>query len=115
MAGAKHACDPREAELNGILEGTRDLVILYDPGIRVLFFNSAAERIYRELLGVQLELGLCTYDLFAPEHRAYWDGINARVLGGESFTEELTLPARDGAPRTYEVDYHPTFRGSEVV
>jgi len=104
-----------ESDLASILECTRDLVIRYDREVRILFFNSAADRIYRELLGVSLRIGLCTYDLFTPEQRVYWDRINARVLGGESFTEELTIADQNGVARTYEVDYHPTSRGSDVV
>jgi PAS domain S-box-containing protein len=116
MAGSDAASAPGvESDLAGILECTRDLVIRYDRGIRILFFNSAAERIYRELLGVSLEIGLCTYELFAPHHRPYWDSVNARVLSGETFTEELTLPDQNGVSRTYEVDYHPTRRGDDVV
>ncbi|HVJ20882.1 MAG TPA: ATP-binding protein [Polyangiaceae bacterium] len=116
MASAdESAAVSAEAELASILESSRDLVIRYDRDIRIRFFNSAAARIYRELLGVELWIGLCTYDLFSPEQRVYWDGINARVLGGETFTEELTIPDQQGAQRTYEVDYHPTRRGSETV
>jgi len=107
--------DAAESELLGILQCTRDLVIRYDSQIRILFFNHAAERIYRELLGVTLELGLCTYDLFSPEQRLYWDGINQRVLSGESFTEELQISDQAGALRTYEVDYRPTRRDGAVV
>lgn len=116
MAGgdlADSACG--ESDLASILECARDLVIRYDRDIRVLFFNGAAARVYRELLGVSLRVGLRTYDLFASEQRSYWDKINERVLGGESFTEEFSLPDRDGLLRTYEVDYHPTRRGGEVV
>ncbi len=115
MSIGESATVPTESDLASILECSRDLIIRYDRDIRILFFNSAAVRIYRELLGVDLRLGLCTYELFAPESRAYWDVINARVLGGEAFTEECMLPDKSGIPHTYEIDYHPTRQGGEIV
>lgn len=102
------------ADLRSILEDTQDLVIRYSRDVKVQFFNAAADRVYREFLGVTLRVGVCTYDVFPPEHRPYWDRINARVLAGESFTSEFELNLPNGRTAVFETAYHPTWKDGEV-
>jgi signal transduction histidine kinase len=100
--------------LEGLLDNTDDLIAAYDRDIRLLEFNQACARAYREVLGIELRVGLRTLDLFPPAMRPFWESANARALSGEVFSIEFDVPAPDGA-RTFESSYTPIREHDAVV
>ena len=111
---AKEHAEESEINLKAILSSTNDIIATYDLNICFLTFNKACSNIYRELFGIEIYLGLCTLDLFPESMRAFWVLNNSRVLAGETFATEFSLPTANGE-RFFEQYYNPIDIDGKVV
>ena len=115
-AAAEHPAHHREAEealqkerdlLNGIIEGSSDLIAALDVDFRYLAFNRAYQAEFKRLFGCDIRIGarlagcLCRTSADRQCAMEMWE----RALGGEEFTvtHELGDPGR--ARRHYEMRF----------
>jgi len=83
-----------EGKLSSVVESTDDLVVSLDPQGHLLTANAAARRLYRELLGKELQPGQPVFAHATPELMAAWEPRLAQVLQGQRvrFEEEYRWP-----------------------
>ncbi len=83
--------------LNGILEGTHDIVSALDRDFRFVAFNSALKRVYAEAFGVDLAEGARLTDVLADHPEELAQRLSA--LGSALRGEEWRATWRVGKPR----------------
>ena len=93
------------SRLNGIIDGSRDLIAAWDPQCRLIACNAAFKSEMRSAWGAEVELGagpeawLATYPSEQQRLMSQWQ----RPLAGENFiVEEQTMEGR-----WFETSYYP--------
>jgi PAS domain S-box-containing protein len=104
-----------EANLQAIVDNTNDIIASYDRDFRLLVFNEACRDVFFRFTGVELRLGMTTYDLFPKEQQNFWIANNARVLTGKPFSAQFSMSWADGTKRFYESFFNPIRRDNEIV
>jgi PAS domain S-box-containing protein len=112
---AELALRESEADLQAILANTTDIIASYDREVRLVAYNQACREAYRRLLGIEIQPGLRTLDLFPESQRGFWVANNTRALAGESFSVEFELPSSADGPAVFESSFHPIRQGTEVL
>jgi PAS domain S-box-containing protein len=85
----KEACMRQAVDLlEGITEGTRDLIAALDADFRFTAFNKAYKKVFHRLFGVELQIGSSMVEALAhlPDQREQAMGWWRRALAGEAFT-----------------------------
>ena len=105
------------AEFTALMENTDDFILISDENGVPRRFNSAYARIMREVLGIRMKPGIQPHKLLEdPESVAFWDGLHRRVLDGESFRAEFSVPFGDsGEVRHFECSFYPIREGNTVA
>jgi PAS domain S-box-containing protein len=95
--------------LNGILEGTHDLVSAVDLHFRFVAFNQALKDEYKKGFGVDLVHGIKISDLLAehPEALARRLALLGRAFRGEAARDTWTMEPGSGGSRWYDVQASP--------
>lgn len=95
--------------LNGIIDGTPDMIAAVDSEYRILLYNRAFQQECADLLGNRVHVGMTLDDLFAGH-----DGVGgtlrgdwARALDGDSFTSEYTFASSDRRSRVFQTSFSP--------
>ena len=96
-----------EASLKAILDAIPDIVVARDLDCRVTYFNRGFSDAVQRLWGVEAHVGLNTVALHTPELRAYWQGIIARVLQGDTHRERFEWKYSEEETRHYELMMAP--------
>jgi PAS domain S-box-containing protein len=100
--------------LEGITEGTEDLIAAQDPGFHFILFNRAFREEFKRIFGTDIEVGSSMIEALAhlPEDRKKAMKLWGRALKGESFTaiQEMGDPGLER--NVYEMRYSP-LRGAE--
>ncbi len=104
-----------EANLQAIMANTTDIIASYDRERRLVAYNQACSNVFRELFGVDIHPGFRIIDALPETMREFWNEHYARVLVGESFSNEFELLSADGVRRVFESSYHPMRHGGEIV
>jgi len=97
------------ARLNGIIDGSPDLIAALDIDYRYLAFNDAFEREFKEIFGKQIHLGMSIFEALAhlPEEMENTVALWTRALSGESFTLSSEFGAASLQRKTYELSFSP--------
>jgi len=95
---AEDALRESEARLRTIIESEPDCVKLVDAQGRLLEMNPAGLAII-EAASIELVRGRSVIDIIAPEHRAAYAELLARVFAGESRTLEFEIIGLKGGRR----------------
>ena len=112
---AEEALRVSEANMQALIENTEDIIALYDRDMRLLVYNTACSRLYRELFGIEVYPGLCPLDAVPEPRRNTWIKNNTRALAGQSFSKEYSILTIDNQKRSFEIFYNPIRKGSDVV
>ena len=102
------------SKLNGIIEGTTDLISAIDPDYNFISFNKAYKEDVKRLFGADIEIGtnlLAMMEDFPEEReksKAFWE----KALLGERFTASERYVDQKDKPYFYDVTYNP-LRDSE--
>lgn len=107
--------DMAHSLLKSLIECSNDFILISDKMGRPLFFNNAYKELMKMALGIEMKPGLVPHKLLrSPEAIAWWDGLHARVLGGDSFKVEYSHEFDNGMIRHFELSYTPVINESEV-
>jgi len=85
-----------EANLRSVFENTDLAIVLYDPDLLMISFNTTAAMKTRRLLGKELEVGHSAFEYFREER---WDMVKdvlKRIKQGEVISYELKYHMLDG-------------------
>lgn len=95
--------------LEGITEGTQDLIAAQDADFRYIAFNKAYQQEFKRVFGADIEIGTSMSEALAhlPEEREKAMALWGRALRGEAFmaTEELGDPRRER--KVFEIRFNP--------
>lgn len=95
--------------LEGITEGTQDLIAALDADFRYTLFNSAYKEEFKRVFGTDIEIGASMAEALShlPEDRKKAMELWGRALRGETFTatEELGDPQRER--KVFEIRFNP--------
>lgn len=98
--------------IRALLDNNQDSIMAYDSQLRLMLFNTAAVRRFREVNNIQLQVGHTVDDLLPPDKRAFFLPLLQRVLGGEvvQFESRMELPNADTGEleeRFFDIIYTP--------
>ncbi|MGV3483802.1 MAG: PAS domain S-box protein, partial [Planctomycetaceae bacterium] len=103
--------------LEGIAEGTEELIAAIDPQFRFSLVNHAYQREFRRVFGTEAVVGSGLLELLShlPDDQARAKDLWGRALAGESFTvtAEFGDPTRER--RTFDLRFYPIFDDSARV
>ncbi|HRX84019.1 MAG TPA: PAS domain-containing protein [Phycisphaerae bacterium] len=99
------------ALIEGITQGTEDLIAAEDGDFRFIFFNEAYRREFKELWGRDVEVGSSMLELLAPwpEEQEKARRLWARALRGESFSVTTEFGRTDQEKQIYDLRYNPVY------
>ncbi|MFP4143763.1 MAG: PAS domain S-box protein [Phycisphaeraceae bacterium] len=97
------------ALLEGITEGTKDLIAAEDSEFRFQYFNNAYCEEFRKLWGREPELGESMLDLLAPwpEEQRKAAEMWGRALAGESFSVTARFGPSEADQQVYDLRFSP--------
>lgn len=95
--------------IEGITEGTHDMIAAEDAEFRYLYFNDAYRREFRRLWGRDIEVGVSMIEAMAPwpEEQARARALWSRALLGETFTEIVEFGPSPDVREVYELRFNP--------
>ena len=101
----KHA----NARLNGIIDGSPDLIAAVDNDFRYIAFNDAFEREFEKIFGRNIHLGSSLFEALAhlPEEMENSIALWTRALEGESFTLTSEFGSASPQRNAYELSFSP--------
>jgi PAS domain S-box-containing protein len=104
---ADHELQLANSRLNGILEGTQDIIAALDLDFRFIVFNSAFQREFQHIFDKQVAVGMSLMEVLAhlPEEQAKAVDIWRRALQGEEFTIIAEFGDERLARNYYEITY----------
>jgi signal transduction histidine kinase/CheY-like chemotaxis protein len=99
------------ALIQGITQGTDDLIAAEDSEFRYIFFNDAYEKEFRRLWGTDLEPGMSMLELLAPwpEERDKAKELWQRALSGESFSITADFGQSEARREVYDLRFNPIY------
>jgi PAS domain S-box-containing protein len=95
--------------IQGITQGTEDLIAAEDKEFRYIYFNDAYRREFKKLWGQEITIGTSMVEAMAPwpdeqkKARDLWQ----RALNGESFKISLEFGPLERERQTYELQFNP--------
>ncbi|WP_017715713.1 PAS domain S-box protein [Kamptonema formosum] len=97
--------------LNGIIEGSNNLIAALDRDFRFIAFNSAYKQEFEKIFGKPIERGMSLADTLThlPEERAKALDIWNRALRGEEFTVIEEFGSEGLERNCYEITYSSIF------
>ncbi|MGK2945310.1 MAG: PAS domain S-box protein [Desulfuromonadales bacterium] len=106
------------ALLEGITNGTEDIIAAQDPDFRFIFFNEAYRLECKKLWGREPEIGMSTIAVMAPwpeEQRKARD-LWSRALNGETFSITMDFGQPGQERQTYDFLFNPIYdsRGQQI-
>ncbi|NJK90157.1 MAG: PAS domain S-box protein [Myxococcales bacterium] len=104
--------------LEGITEGTEDLIAAEDTCFRYTYFNRPYQREFTKLWGIDLTLGADMVQALAPwpEQQQRAKELWSRALSGESFRVETEFGPSPEESRSYDLRFSPIRdEGGEVI
>ncbi len=104
-----------EALLRSVLETTPDIIVARDLNSQVTYFNQGFVDIAQKLWGVTVHVGLNTLVLYSPELQLYWEKIIARVLEGDTHTEQFEWKYSEEESRHYELMMMPIVEEGQII
>ncbi|MFD2230358.1 EAL domain-containing protein [Alkalimarinus sediminis] len=93
--------------LAGVLEGTEDLVLALDNDLRIITFNSAYQKQFKEIFGFTIKVGDMLPELLksCPNERRIYQRLWERALERDNFCVEMPLAQREEDLPIYEVRF----------
>ncbi|NNF00700.1 MAG: PAS domain S-box protein, partial [Pyrinomonadaceae bacterium] len=97
------------SKLNGIIEGTTDLISAIDSDYNFISFNEAYKDDVKRLFGAEIEIGTNLLEMMEdfPEEGEKSKALWERALSGERFTASERFLDQNDKPFFYEVTYNP--------
>ncbi|MBS4095725.1 MAG: GAF domain-containing protein [Sulfuricella sp.] len=101
------------ARLNGIIDGSPDLIAALDLDYRFIACNDAFENDFKKIFGKPTRIGMSLFEALAhlPDEMERSLALWQRALSGESFTIESEFGAASLQRRAYELSYSPIREG----
>ncbi len=106
------------ARLNGIIDGSPDLIAALDTDYRLLAFNDTYEREFEKIFGRKIHLGMSLFEALAhlPEEMENTVALWTRALNGESFTLSSEFGSASLQRKIYELSFSPIKDdGGEII
>lgn len=102
------------ALLEGIAQGTADMIAAEDCEFRFLFFNEAYKREFKKLWGQEIEVGTSMIEALAPwpEDQRKKTEIWSRALNGETFNITMEFGPTGSQRHIYDVRFAPVLDAS---
>ncbi len=108
--------DEKDNLLHTILDGTEFRYIAYNLDLEIIQFNSSAQKVHKEELGIDLEIGKKVNEIFSDEDFVdRYDNYYKGVLKGEKFNKELCLLEADGSSRYLEWNFYPLLDSQDNI
>lgn len=104
----------KQANLDVVLENTRDAVWSVDRYYRILTLNSVFRTQFLLAYGVELEVGRIITDYLPVAERSLWIDSYDRALQGESFTLEQHFHIADTLVEV-EFSFNPVIAGEDKI
>lgn len=97
------------ARLNGIIDGSPDLIAALDVDYRFIACNDAFEKDFERIFGRRVQVGISLFEALGhlPEEMERSLALWQRALSGESFTIESEFGATSLQRRVYELSFSP--------
>lgn len=97
------------ALLEGIAQGTADLIAAEDSEFRFLFFNEAYKREFKKLWGQDIEIGMSMVNALGPwpEDQRKKKDIWSRALNGETFNITMEFGPIQEERHIYDLRFAP--------
>jgi PAS domain S-box-containing protein len=97
------------ARLNGIIDGSPDLIAALDIDYRFLAYNDTYETAFEKMFGKKIHLGMSLFEALAhlPEEMENSLALWTRTLEGESFTLSSEFGSASLQRNPYELSYSP--------
>lgn len=97
------------ALIEGVTEGTEELIAAEDSNYRYTYFNDAYYREFKKLWGQDIEVGTDMVAALAPwpEEQRKARELWGRALAGESFSVEMAFGPSTEATRVYDLRFYP--------
>jgi PAS domain S-box-containing protein len=97
------------ALIEGITQGTDDMIAAEDVEFRYTYFNDAYRREFQRLWGREPEIGMSMIDAMAawPEEQRKAREQWARALSGESFSVTMAFGPSERETQIYDVRFNP--------
>jgi PAS domain S-box-containing protein len=95
--------------LEGITQGTGDLIAAKDTNFRLMFFNEAFREVAKRIHGLDIELGQNTIESLShnPQDQERLRNLWNRAYSGEAFTILQELGDPDRSREIYEIRFNP--------
>jgi len=105
----------KTAQMESILNNTSDFILLGDKDCKPVYYNSAYRQMMEAALGLEVKQGDPPHThLNSKKEKAYWEGLHKRVLSGESFMAQYSLPYLDGKVHYLELSYSPVIENGKI-
>ncbi|MGZ6555072.1 MAG: ATP-binding protein, partial [Bacteroidia bacterium] len=101
------------SNMNAILENSIDAIWSIDTEFKLIGYNKLYRNISKEMLGIDIEVGMDILENIEEKSRYVWKGFYQRAISGERFTEELTK-FYSGANHIYDVSFNPIMVNNKV-
>ena len=97
--------------LEGITEGTQDVIAAIDTGFRYTFFNSAYRQEFKQVFGVDIDIGTNMLDALAhlPEEQQAARAVWERALHGETVHAVQEFGDPHLARHVYDLRFAPIY------
>ncbi|MFA7241451.1 MAG: ATP-binding protein [Sulfuricellaceae bacterium] len=97
------------ARLNGIIDGSPDLIAALDTNYHYIAFNDAFKTEFEKIFGKEIHLGMSLFEALAhlPEEMENTVALWTRALDGESFTLSSEFGSSALQRNIYELSFSP--------
>ena len=104
-----------EEEIQLLLNNTEESFVLVDEKLRILSFNKQFKDGYKRLLNKTISKGDYIID-YAQEHRKFFLlELYAKVLKGETITDDIHIPVKKGEEQIFSNTYKPAYDHSNQI
>jgi PAS domain S-box-containing protein len=97
--------------INGITQGTQDMIAAQDDDFRYIFFNDAYREEFKKLWGQDLEIGTSMIEAMKlwPEEQRKARDLWSRALHGDSFSTIKEFGSSKQESQVYDLCYYPLY------
>ena len=94
-----------EANLRSVFENTDLAITLFDQNLKIVSFNTNAQKLSIRNYGKKLRPGNSAFNYFSKERKSFIKKITEKISRHESFNYETTYKLKDGDTEWYDVNW----------